>query len=68
LFHAQLGEFLIVVVVGEGWRVAKALELQRIEKCVLKSWARVFFFMEFLQLIEKLANHRQLSSLGNSTT
>jgi hypothetical protein len=35
LFHAWLGEFLIVVVVSEGWRVAKNLELQSIEKCVL---------------------------------
>jgi hypothetical protein len=60
LFHAQLGEFLIVivVVVSEGWRVAEDLELQSIEKCVLESRrARVVCFVEFLQLIEKLADH-----------
>jgi hypothetical protein len=59
LFHAWLGGFLIVVVVGEGWRVAGCQRSRTSEhqKCVLESRASVFCFMEFLQLIEKLADH-----------
>jgi hypothetical protein len=48
-------------VVSEDWRVAEDLELQSIEKWVLESRARALCFMEFLQLIEKLADH------GNAT-
>jgi hypothetical protein len=61
LFLAKSSYFLIVMVVGERGGSSEYFVLQGREQCVLKRWACMLFFVEFLETVEESANKRQSS-------
>jgi hypothetical protein len=61
LFLAELGHFLLVVVVEEAGRMPKDFAFQSCKECILKGWACVFLLMKLLEHIEQVSNKRQPS-------